>query len=79
MNDDEPTHPGIKPPQCSFCRQPYTSHAEGCEAAKYEESIRRQWVAREHFNSLSKLQRLLCLGIGARNRGAWFHYKGKVL
>jgi hypothetical protein len=77
VNDSEDTHP-TRIPHCSFCQRPYTSHAEGCEAVKYEESVRRHNAARAHFDSLSKLQWLLVLGIGARNRGAWLHYKGKV-
>lgn len=78
MNDDEPTHPGIKPPQCSFCRQPYTSHAEGCEAEKYAERLRRDIAARIHFNAMTRDERIEAIAQGARQRGAQLYFRGNA-
>ena len=75
MGDDVDTAP-IRVPHCSFCRRPYTSHAEDCESARYEVQLIRLWAAREHFNRMSKMDRILALAQGAARRGATFHYKG---
>ena len=78
MNDELPTAPG-RVVRCTACLRQWPLHAEACLMNGSIERARREVLAREHFNGLSKLQRLLCLGIGARSRGAFFHYRGKVV
>lgn len=85
MNDEDDTSPGITPPACWLCRRPYTSHAEDCTERDWRALVDAHNAERVRssalylqFRALTRLQVLLDLGIGARSKGAWFHYKGKV-
>jgi hypothetical protein len=86
VNDEEDTSPGVRPPDCWLCRRPYTSHAEDCTERNWQAMLKAHRAAEVrdagaflYFKALTRLQVLLDLGIGARSRGAWFHYKGKIV
>jgi hypothetical protein len=80
MNDSEDTGPMpvYRPPQCCGCLRPGPDHLPHCLAYGDPERIRREILARDHFGSLTRLQRILALGIGAAQRGATLHWKGDL-
>jgi hypothetical protein len=64
------------PPRCSFCSRPYTSHAENCLALDIDRKMRRHAEARAYFNSMTRMQRVLALAVGAADKGATLHWHG---